>query len=73
MLYDMRKLTTSTLLQCISNLIPECLFSVILQTFSTSVGRLTGKLVQDLQDGMLYCGVEEKRIKTPPACSPPKV
>ena len=74
MLDDMRKLTTSTLLQCIRNLIPEFLFSDILQTFSTSVGRLTGKLVQEeVQGAIWYCGVEEKRNRSRPIKSPTEV
>ena len=67
-------LSTSTLLQCISNLIPEFLFSVILQTFSTSVGRLTGKLVQEsVQYPIWYCGVEESWIQTTPTNFLPEV
>ena len=62
----MRKLSTSTSLQCIFSLIPAVLSNVILHILYTSLGRLLGKLLEELHQGSRYCGVEEKEIHTPP-------
>ena len=63
-----RMLSTSTPLQCIFSLIPAVLSNVILHILSTSLGRLLGKLVQEvLQYQSQYCGGEVKEICTPPA------
>ena len=69
-LLDNRKLTTSTLLQCICSLIPEVLVRLILQTLSTAVGRVLGKLYQEEHTKSSNVGVLLKEIVIPPALFP---